>query len=73
MLTDVGIFVRLLPSPARQQSTNIREKEKTLKRDRCKEGKMVGINKQTSVRKEGQSRGWKCEDGRECVFMLTGP
>lgn len=43
-----------------------------LKMDRCKEGKTVGANKQTSVRKEGQSRGWKCEDGQECVLMMTG-
>lgn len=30
-------------------------------------------SKQTSVGKKDQSRGWKCEDGQECVLMLTGP
>lgn len=43
-----------------------------LKTDRCKEEEAEGINKQTSVRKESQTRGWKCEDGQACVLMLTG-
>lgn len=37
-----------------------------------KEEKTVGINKQTSVRKKSQTRGWKCLDGQGCVLMLTG-
>lgn len=41
--------------------------------DRCKEEKTFEINKQTSVRKEQRTRGWKCEDGQGCVLMLTGP